>query len=97
MEAVLATGFLPFACPDAIAIAGDAAAAAASGLTEPEWYAKAITACNADARERTRLEMAVRLLRAADFWPWRFREQAEANGVYGAALPSVPRVPAPDP
>jgi hypothetical protein len=96
MEAVLATGFIPLACPEAISIAGDAAVAAASGLTEPEWYPRAVAGCNGDTAERTRLDMAVRLLRGADLWPWGHEARREPQGTtHDAAHPSgVLRPPA---
>jgi hypothetical protein len=70
MEAVIATGFIPFACPEAISVAGDAAAAACSGVSEPEWFRTALTARAGDPLEQDRLRMAVRLLRVTDLWPW---------------------------
>jgi hypothetical protein len=90
MEAVVATGYIPFACPEAISIAGDAAAAAATGLAEPDWYAAALAACAGDPAESMRLTLAVKLLRSTDFWPWRAEANAQSAG-HSAARPEPRR------
>lgn len=89
MEAVICTGYIPFACPEAIGFAGDAAAAAASGLTEPEWYADAVAACEGDRQETVRLRLAVRLLRATEFWPWHAEAPARPP-THSARSPGLP-------
>ena len=98
MEAVLATGFIPLACPEAVGIAGGAAAAAASGLTEPEWFVGAVAACGDDVDGRTALGMAVSLLKGAGLWPWSgdaaARPQAAGHdAALGMDLPHGPAAP----
>ncbi|KPK64996.1 MAG: hypothetical protein AMK73_04280 [Planctomycetes bacterium SM23_32] len=70
MESVLHARPLALACPDAVVVAGDAALAAHDGQSEPEWYASAYARRRGIPCEQTQLNVAVRLLKSADLWPW---------------------------
>ena len=70
MRAVVDTKLIPFACPDAVTIAGDAARAAYEGLHEPDWYAAVYARHGSRPDGHNQLNLAVRLLKSAHLWPW---------------------------
>lgn len=71
MAAVVATKLIPLACPDAVTVAGDAARAACEGQAEPDWYAATYSQHGWSHDGRAQLNLAIRLLRSADLWPWK--------------------------
>ena len=70
MRAVVDPKLSPFACPDAVTIAGDAARAAYEGLHEPDWYAAVYARQGSQPNGHNQLNLAVRLLKSANLWPW---------------------------
>jgi hypothetical protein len=70
MEAVVRTGFIPLACPDAVLVAGDAADALVCGRTEDEWYAEQHASRSGVRGGPRNLDAAIRILKSAGLWPW---------------------------
>ena len=70
MIRVLDSRYIPLACPDAVFVAGDAAEAAYKGRSEAAWRLDFERGPVGDRPDPENLDMAVRLLKAADMWPW---------------------------
>jgi hypothetical protein len=70
MKRVIDNRLIPLACPDAVTIAGDTAVAAHHGQSELDWRRSAQEEANHHGRNTLDMDVAVRILKAADMWPW---------------------------